>query len=86
MADPNDPFTVHEALHVAYLLQDSAERYLADHPAVVARPEIRALADRAVEALGEVYQALGGVPPLVGERSAKPTIADLERAGERIIT
>ncbi len=49
----------HEALHTARLLETMVERELLEHAAVLARPEWFALAQRAVEALAELYQDIG---------------------------
>lgn len=55
----NDPFGIHEALHTAHVLLDTFHDHVREHPAVSERPEIAELADKAVEAMMDVYQALG---------------------------
>jgi hypothetical protein len=57
-----DPFGIHEALHTAHVLMDSYGSHVAEHPAVEERPEIAALAEAAMEAMMNVYQALGALP------------------------
>jgi hypothetical protein len=52
-------FGCHEALHMAYVFAAMVDRELAEHPAVTTNPEWKALAERAVEALNELYQAIG---------------------------
>lgn len=60
--DPKDfapgTFGCHEALHMASVLARWVEEALAEHPAVKARPEWKALADRAVDALADLYQKI----------------------------
>ena len=58
-ADPDNPFTVHEALHTAYVLSSSWNDHICQHPALINKPEIDALATAALEAMCGVYQALG---------------------------
>lgn len=53
------PFGIHEALHTAHVLMDTYYDHVAEHPAVALRPDILTLAERAVEAMMDVYQALG---------------------------
>jgi hypothetical protein len=57
-----DPFGIHEALHTAHVLMDAYGSYVAEHAAVEERPEIAALADKAMDAMMGVYQALGRLP------------------------
>ena len=52
-------FGCHEALHMSLVLATMVDRDLADHPAIESRPEWKALADRAMEALNELYQVIG---------------------------
>jgi hypothetical protein len=49
----------HEALHMAYVLAELVDRQLCTHPAVALRPEWRALAEKACDALNDLYQAIG---------------------------
>lgn len=49
----------HEALHVASMLSALVDERLCDHPAVLLVPEWYALAERAQEALFDLYQAIG---------------------------
>jgi hypothetical protein len=55
----NDPFGIHEALHTAHVLMDSYATHVCEHPAVELRPEIAALANKAMRAMMAVYQAIG---------------------------
>lgn len=55
------PFGIHEALHTSHVLIASFHDHVRDHPAVSERPDIAALADEALEAMMEVYQALGRI-------------------------
>lgn len=52
-------FGCHEALHMAWFLMESVERGLAEHAAIKAKPEWTALADKAHQALFDLYQAIG---------------------------
>lgn len=52
-------FGCHEALHIASVACDFVEKHVCDHPAIVLNAEWRALADKAVAALCELYQAIG---------------------------
>lgn len=60
-ADAYKPGTsgCHELLDRVSLLMDMADRYVVEHPACLARPEWYALADRAAEALRQLYQQVG---------------------------
>ena len=53
-------FGCHEALHMASVLHGMVQEHLCDHPAIKEKPEWRALADKASEALFALYQAIGG--------------------------
>jgi hypothetical protein len=57
-----DPFGIHEALHTAHVMMDAYCLYVAEHAAVEERPEIAALAEKAIDAMMDVYQALGALP------------------------
>ncbi len=64
-------FGCHEALHMACVLAEMVDTHLCEHPAVQRVPEWKALADRAAEALHDLYQAigtqhLGGIPDAEG--------------------
>ena len=49
----------HEALHMAHVLTTMVEDHLWTHPAITQRPEWHALAGKAVNALADLYQAIG---------------------------
>ena len=49
----------HEAMHMAAALAAMVERELAEHPAVAANLDWKAFADRAVDVLNSLYQAIG---------------------------
>jgi len=49
----------HEALHMARVLAAMVEAHLHDHPAVRANLRWRAMAERAVRALGDLHRAIG---------------------------
>jgi hypothetical protein len=53
----------HEALHMAHVFGEMVDGQLAQHPAVLMNPEWKMLADRAAEALADLYQAIGAVHP-----------------------
>lgn len=61
--DPNNPFTIHEALHMAAFLEGSVSAELCEHPAISVRPEWKILADEAAEALAALYQLIGAYEP-----------------------
>lgn len=52
-------FGCHELLDRTSLIGDMVEEHVLGHPACVANPEWHALAERAVEALRELYQRVG---------------------------
>ncbi len=54
-----DAFSRHEALHMSLFLAEAVEQQLALHPFVLSNPDCKVLADRAVEVLNELYQAVG---------------------------
>lgn len=51
----------HEALHMTSFLIDAIENELVDHDAIKDRPEWCQLAEKARDALGDLYQAIGKV-------------------------
>jgi hypothetical protein len=69
MDEPIDPkeasryapgsFGCHEALHMAHVLSELVAERIGEHPAVRLVPEWKALADRASDALFDLYQAIG---------------------------
>jgi hypothetical protein len=52
-------FGCHEALHMALVLSELVAERLGEHPAVRRDPAWKALADRASDALYDLYQAIG---------------------------
>jgi hypothetical protein len=54
-----DPFGVHEVMHMSLFLAESVETQLLAHREVLANAEWRALAERACDALQALYQAVG---------------------------
>jgi hypothetical protein len=54
-------FGCHEALHMTSVFADTIGFRLLDHGAIIQNPEWYALADRAFQALGDLYQAIGAV-------------------------
>lgn len=61
-------FGCHEALHMAHVLAETVDERLCEHPAVQLVTEWKALADRAAEALHDLYQAIGVQHGTAGER------------------
>jgi hypothetical protein len=57
----NDEYGRHEALHMASFLAKSVAGELCEHAAVQAVPEWSELADKALDALHDLYQAIGRV-------------------------
>lgn len=55
----NEILKDHEALHMSAFLMRSVEIELLDHDAIRSRPEWRQLAERAHQALCDLYQAIG---------------------------
>jgi hypothetical protein len=49
----------HEALHMASFLMEAVAERLMEHKAIEQKPEWAALADRAHQALFDLYQAIG---------------------------
>ena len=52
-------FGCHEAMHVASIFADDVGERLLDQGAVIQNPEWYALANRAFQALADLYQAIG---------------------------
>lgn len=65
-----DDFSRHEVLHVAWMVQDMIDRYLAQHTAVEANPEWKRLADELVAKACEFYQRIGADTLGAGEDAA----------------
>lgn len=55
----NEVLKDHEALHMSAFLMRSVAVELLEHDAVLSRPEWRQLAERAHQALFDLYQAIG---------------------------
>lgn len=53
----------HEALHTAWILLDTLDRHLLEHPAIVLNPAWYKRVARAHDELFEVYQDIGGADP-----------------------
>lgn len=49
----------HEALHMAGYFTGAVDEELCEHPAIKSNPEWRKLAVKAVDALGDLYSAIG---------------------------
>ncbi len=61
---PNHTFSpgsygCHEALHMASYLATQVSNELCDHPSVLLNPKWHKLADKAADALAELYSAIG---------------------------
>jgi hypothetical protein len=54
-----DDYGRHEVLHMASFLSRAVAAELGEHAQVQAKPEWKALADQAAEALWALYQAVG---------------------------
>lgn len=54
-------FGCHKALHVSSILTNLAATELLDHGAILQNPDWYALAERAHQALFDLYQAIGAV-------------------------
>jgi hypothetical protein len=54
-----DEFGIHEAMHMASFFMGAIYEQLVEHEAVAARPEWLALAQKAHQALFDLYQAIG---------------------------
>ncbi len=52
-------YSANEALHTTYVLMDSYGSYVGEHPWVEANLDIAAKVKTAIEAMMEVYQAIG---------------------------
>lgn len=63
----DSPFGIHEALHTCSVLMDTFGERVAEHPAVALRPDIASKAEQAIEAMMDVYQALGQLPQWRGD-------------------
>lgn len=51
----------HEALHLTSVLTELVSREVVEHPAIVAREDWSARAQRVVDELGDLYQEIGAV-------------------------
>ena len=52
-----------EAQHVTHMMVGMFDDYVCNHPAVRQTPELAARADAILEALGDLYQAVGQTRP-----------------------
>lgn len=52
-------FGCHEALHMTSVLVNTVSEHLVEHPAIMLNPSWHALAEKAADALAELYQAIG---------------------------
>ena len=63
MSDPEhnyiDHFHQHEAMHMSLFLAEAVEAQLVEHAYIKASPKCVALANKAAEALQELYQLIG---------------------------
>jgi len=55
----NDKFLKQEVLHTAHLLAYNVSYFLVDHKYIENRPELLELAEKAMETLSNLYQAIG---------------------------
>lgn len=55
-----DPFLTHEALHMSSFLMRSVDDELLEHPAIQENEDWSALAQKAHQALFDLYQSIGG--------------------------
>ncbi len=55
-----------EALHATHMAETIVETHVRQHPAIAQTPELAAKADAVLEALGELYQAVGQAAPESG--------------------
>ena len=75
-ADGFKPGTLgcHEALHMASYFAGAVDEELCEHPAIKRNPKWLALATKAADALGDLYNAIGRdhltIAPSNGERDA----------------
>lgn len=55
-----------EALHATHMAETIVETHVRQHPAIARTPELAAKADAVLEALGDLYQAIGQAVPESG--------------------
>ena len=55
-----DPLLTHEALHMTSFLMRSIDGELLEHPAIQENEDWSALAEKAHQALFDLYQSIGG--------------------------
>ena len=60
--DINDGHWV-EAQHVSHMMVGMFDDYVCNHPAIRQTPELAARAEAILEALGDLYQAVGRLRP-----------------------
>lgn len=56
-----DKYSYHEALDRTHIQLSSLEMALGDHPVIQSEPEAKALYDKAIEHLADLYQVLGRI-------------------------
>jgi len=57
----NDDYNLHEVLHMTSFLARSVDEEILQHEAVEHRPELWLLAEKACDALHDLYQAIGRI-------------------------
>jgi len=55
-----------EALHATHMAEALVDTHVRQHPAIAQTPELAARADAVLEALGDLYQAIGQAAPESG--------------------
>lgn len=55
-----------EALHATHMAETIVETHVRQHPAIAETPELAAKADAVLEALADLYQAIGQAAPESG--------------------
>jgi hypothetical protein len=61
------PLHYHEALDRVSVVGAYLEEYIGAHPVLVRHPALAAMLARACDALAELYQAIGRMPPLADD-------------------
>lgn len=64
----NDRFLTHEALHMASSLMRSVDAEPLEYPAIQGNENWSALAEKALQALVDLYQSIGAAPLPKGEQ------------------
>ncbi len=67
-----DKYSYHEALDRTYLICNTAETFLGEHPVIKKHKNIKKKIDRAITELAEAYQMIGSLEQTFPDETAIP--------------